>query len=60
VSPPKRSASPLPGQSTISVENPRAAISAGQPDVYMCSFVESRPFHMMMTGTGEPSVDAFV
>jgi len=38
----------------------RAAISAGQPDVYMCSLVESRPFHMIMHGAGVPSVEASV
>ena len=51
----KRSASPLPGQSTISVEMPRAAISFGHSEVYMCSLVESRPFHMIMVGAGVPS-----
>src|SRR6266508_3853439 len=56
----RRSASPDPGQSTCSTEIPRAAISVGQPEVYMCSFVESRPFHMIMTGTGSPSLLALV
>ncbi len=45
-----RSASPLPGQSTMSVEIPRAASSCGNPERYMCSLVESRPFHMMTHG----------
>ena len=39
---------------------PRAAISLGHPDVYMCSLVESRPFHMTTTGTGLPSVEPLV
>ena len=42
--------------STISTEMPRSRISCGQPDVYMCSLVESRPFHMTTHGTGSPSL----
>jgi hypothetical protein len=60
VRPCSRSASPEPGQSTWSTETPRAAISVGQPEVYMCSLVESRPFHMIMTGTGSPCLLALV
>ena len=56
--PRNRSASPLPGQSTISVEMPRWASSCGQPDVYMCSLVESSPFHMIIVGAGVPSARA--
>ena len=52
----KRSASPEPGLSIISTEMPRSRISCGQPDVYMCSLVESRPFHMTTHGTGSPSL----
>ena len=36
----------------MSVEIPRAASSAPNPEVYMCSLVLSRPFHMTMTGAG--------
>ena len=50
-----RSASPLPGQSTMSVEIPRAASSCGNPETYMCSFVLSRPFHMTITGMRCPA-----
>ena len=52
VRPCSRRASPEPGQSTISVEMPRAASSSQWPEEYMCSLVESSPFHMIMTGAG--------
>ena len=35
---------------------PRAASSSQCPDEYMCSFVESSPFHMIITGAGPSSV----
>ena len=40
--------------SIISTEIPRSRISCAQPEVYMCSLVESRPFHMITHGTGSP------
>ena len=39
---------------------PRAASSRGQPEVYMCSLVESSPFHMITTGAGAPSTEPLV
>ena len=56
VSPCSRRASPEPGQSTISVEMPRAASSSQWAEEYMCSLVESSPFHMIMTAAGPSSV----
>ncbi len=41
---------PGAGQSTMRQEMPRAASSSQWPEEYMCSLVESRPFHMIMTG----------
>ena len=58
VSPRRRSASPLPGQSTISVEMPRAAISWWKPEPTIISLVESSPFHRTITGVGVPSTEA--
>ena len=34
---------------------PRAASSAQCPEEYMCSLVESSPFHMIITGAGPSS-----
>ena len=58
VSPWSRSASPLPGQSTIRVEMPRAASSWWMPQPTIISLVESSPFHTIMTGVGAPSDEA--
>ena len=52
VSPCSRSASPVPGWSSIRQEMPRAASSAQWSELYMCSLVESRPLTRMITGVG--------
>ena len=51
-----RSASPVPGQSTIRHEIPRAASSSQCPEEYMCSFVESSPFQQDHHRGGPSSV----
>jgi hypothetical protein len=55
VRPCSRSASPVPGWSSIRQEMPRAASSAQCPDEYMCSLAESRPLTSTITGAGPSS-----
>ena len=52
VSPCSRSASPVPGWSSIRQEMPRAASSSQWLEEYMCSLVESSPLTSTITGAG--------
>ena len=56
VRPCSRSASPVPGWSSIRQEMPRAASSSQWFEEYMCSLVESRPLTSTITGAGPSSV----